>query len=114
VRITQLIPKSRSCFVRSEWPVVSLDVVKAVSATQRLARTMKHSTKVAVATAAVGVLLLAGAATLAALASESVPGAFSVGLQEWSDLIVALGLIGYAAALLVAAFGTPRPRHVRG
>ncbi len=77
---------------------------------------MNHSTKVTVtvAAAAAVVLLLAGAAKLAALASESVPGVSSVGLQEWSDLIVALGLIGYAVALLVAAFGMPRPRHARG
>lgn len=75
---------------------------------------MNHSTKVALAAAAVGVLLLAGAGALASLASETAPGVLSVGVQEWSDLIVALGLIGYAAALLVAAFGTPRPRHARG
>lgn len=114
MRFTQLTPRSRSCFVRSEWLVVSLDVVKAVFGHAEIGTTMNHSTKVAVATAAAGVVLLAGAATFAALASKSALGGFSVGLQEWSDVIVALGLLGYAAALLVAAFGTPRPRHVRG
>jgi alternate signal-mediated exported protein len=64
---------------------------------------MMHPTKVALAAAAAGIMLLGGAGTFAT----------SVGQQEWSDLIVALGLIGYVAALLVAAFGRRRPRYVR-
>jgi len=94
---------------------VSLDLVKGrLPATQRLARTKNHTTKFALAAAAAGALLLGGAGTFAFWTSGSAPGVSSVGQQEWSNLIVALGLIGYAAALLVAAFGTRRLRHVRG
>lgn len=38
----------------------------------------------------------------------------TVSQRQWAVLIVALGLIGYAAAMFVAAFGERRPRHVMG
>ena len=75
---------------------------------------MNRSTKGTVAVAAAGVLLLGGAGTVAVWNSAaSVSGVISVGQQQWAVLVVALGLIGYAAALVVAAFGTRRPRRVR-
>ena len=39
-----------------------------------------------------------------------VNNAISAGQRQWSVLIVALGLIGYAVAMFVAAFGERRPR----
>ena len=75
---------------------------------------MNRSTKGAVAVAAAGVLLLGGAGTIAVWTNTaSVSGAVSFGQQPWAVLVVALGLIGYAAAIVVAAFGTRRPRRAR-
>lgn len=74
---------------------------------------MNHSTKGAFAATATRVLLLGGAGIFATFASGSAPDASSVGQQEWSNVLIALGLIGYAAALLVAAFGKRRPKHGR-
>jgi len=36
----------------------------------------------------------------------------SAGQRQWAVLVVAIGLIGYAAAMFVAAFGERRTRHV--
>jgi len=33
--------------------------------------------------------------------------------RDWAVLIVAIGLVGYTAAILVASFGTRGPRRVR-
>ena len=75
---------------------------------------MNRSTKGAVAVAATGVLLFGGAGTFAVWTSTaSVSGAVSFGQQQWAVLVVALGLIGYAAAIVVAAFGKRRPRRAR-
>lgn len=38
--------------------------------------------------------------------------AITASQRQWAVLIVAIGLIGYAAAMFVAAFGERRPRHV--
>jgi hypothetical protein len=72
---------------------------------------MNHSSKGALAAA--GVLLVACAGTFATMALGPAAGVFNVG-KQWPNVIVALGLIGYTAAVLVAAFGKSRPRHARG
>jgi hypothetical protein len=74
---------------------------------------MNRSTKGTLAVAA-GVLLLAGAGAIAVGASTaSVPSVVSVSQQQWAVLVVAIGLMGYAAAIVVAAFGKRRPRGAR-
>lgn len=71
---------------------------------------MHNPNKATLTVAAAGGLLLGVAGIMAATAST--PDVFNVDQQQWSNLMVALGLIGYAAAVVVAAFGTRRPRHV--
>lgn len=53
------------------------------------------------------VLLLGGAGMIAL----SAPGVINVLQREWTVLIVAIGLVGYTAAMFVAAFGMRGPRH---
>ena len=72
---------------------------------------MNQFTKGALAAAAAGILILGGVAMAVASAPGSAPGLFNVGQHEWANLFVALGLIGYTAALLVAAVGRRRPRQ---
>lgn len=72
---------------------------------------MNRFTKGALAAAAAGILLVGGAAMSVTSAPGSAPGLLNVGQQEWANLVVALGLIGYTAALLVAAVGRRRPRQ---
>ena len=74
---------------------------------------MNHFTRGALAPAAAAILLIGGAVMAVTSAPGSAPGVFNAGQQEWANLIVALGLIGYTAALLVAAVGRRRPRHGR-
>ena len=38
--------------------------------------------------------------------------AINASQRQWAVVIVAIGLIGYAAAMFVAAFGERRRRHV--
>ena len=75
---------------------------------QRWERNVNKLTKGAVAAAAC-VLLFGGAGTLA----FSSPDVINVGQRPWAALIVAVGLVGYAAAIIVAAFGKRGIRHVR-
>jgi hypothetical protein len=70
---------------------------------------MNHLAKGALVAAAAGILLLGGAAMSVTSAPGSAPGVLNAGQHEWANLIIALGLIGYTAALLVAAVGRLRP-----
>jgi putative Ca2+/H+ antiporter (TMEM165/GDT1 family) len=70
---------------------------------------MNKSNKVALAAGAAGVLLLAGAGI-----AMSTAGVINVSQHQWANLIVAIGLIGYAAAICFAAFAKRGPRHASG
>jgi hypothetical protein len=72
---------------------------------------MSKSTKGARAVAAVGVVLLGGAGALAVWISNA-PGVVSIIQRQWPFALVVIGLVGYAAALLVATLGRRRPRHL--
>ena len=72
-------------------------------------RTLTKSTNGALAAAAAGALLLGGAGMLA----FATPGAINVSQRQWAVLIVAIGVVGYTVAMLVALFGTRGLRHVR-
>ena len=75
---------------------------------------MMKSTNGALAAVAAGVLLLGAVGTLAFwTGTPSIPGVISVIQRQGAVLIIATGLVGYAAAIFVAAMGTHRPRHVR-
>ena len=63
----------------------------------------------AVVAAAAGVLLLGAAGTLAVSATDII----NVSQQQWADVIVAVGMVGYTVAMFVAAFGMRAARHVR-
>ena len=65
------------------------------------------------AATATGVLLVGGDGALAFWTStELAPSVIGVSQRPWALLIVAVGLVGFTAAMFVAAFGRRRPRHV--
>jgi hypothetical protein len=99
--------------VRSEWLVVSLNSGEAASRLAEIGTKMSKSTTGSLAGVAAGVLLVGVAGALAfGTSTGSMQGLISVIQRQWADLFVAIGLVGYAAAIFVAAFGKRRPRHV--
>ena len=70
---------------------------------------MDKSTKAGRSKAAASLLPLGGIGMLAL----STPEVIDSLQRDWAVLIVAIGLVGYTAAMLVAAYGTPGHRRVR-
>ena len=73
---------------------------------------MIKSTWGALAAAAAGVLLLGGGTLAVWTSTELAPGVTGLSQRPLALLIVAIGLVGFTAAMFVAVFGKRRPRHV--
>jgi len=67
------------------------------------------STKAGRSKAAASLLPLGGVGMLALSTPEVIDGL----QRDWAVVIVAIGLVGYTAAMFVAAFGTRGPRRIR-